>query len=66
VTLGVKLVTQLMNRGLNAKRVEQWDRYLVTYNVFLVVDVIRAQGRTYKIRDIYLREIPLEGGFLSP
>jgi len=36
VTLGVKLVTQLTNRVLNAKRVEQWDRYLVPQNVFLV------------------------------
>ena len=29
-------MTQLTNRGLNAKRVEQWDRYLVPQNVFLV------------------------------
>ena len=36
MTLVVKLVTQLTNRGLNAKRVEQWDRYLVPQNVFLV------------------------------
>ena len=30
-------MTQLMNKGLNAKRAEQWDRYLVPWNVFLVV-----------------------------
>jgi len=36
VTLGVKLVTQFTNRGLSAKRVEQWDRYHVPQNVFLV------------------------------
>jgi len=36
VTLGVKLVTQLTNRGLNAKWAEQWDRYHVPQNAFLV------------------------------
>jgi len=33
----VKLVTQLTNGGLNAKRAEQWERYLVQQNVFLVI-----------------------------
>jgi len=32
-------VTQLTNRVLNAKRVEQWDRYLVPQNVFLVINL---------------------------
>jgi len=37
VTLGVKLVTQLTNRGLNAKRPEQRDRYDLPQNAFLVL-----------------------------
>jgi len=36
MTIGVKLVTQLTNRGLSAKRVEQWDRHHVPQNAFLV------------------------------
>jgi len=37
VILGVKFVTQLTNRGLNAKWAEQWDRYHVSQNAFLVL-----------------------------